>query len=81
VDDINKFSICTGKSLSEALIFELSNPQYDDRFFIELSTRNSMNNLSSYCGLVDAKLRASHKDLPVDCIRLRKNFSFFSATW
>ena len=25
---------------------------------------NSMNNLSSYCGLVDAKIRASDKDLP-----------------
>ena len=25
-----------------------------------------MNNLSSYCGLVDAKIRASDKDLPVD---------------
>ena len=24
-----------------------------------------MNNLSSYRGLVDAKIRASHKDLPV----------------
>ena len=28
-------------------------------------TRNSLNNLSSYCGLVDAKIRASDKDLPV----------------
>ena len=28
-------------------------------------TRNSMNNLSSYCGLVDARIRASDKDLPV----------------
>ena len=28
-------------------------------------TRNSMNNLSSYCGLVDAKIRASDQDLPV----------------
>ena len=28
-------------------------------------TCNSMNNLSSYCGLVDAKMRASDKDLPV----------------
>ena len=28
-------------------------------------TCNSMNNLSSYCGLVDAKTRASEKDLPV----------------
>ena len=28
-------------------------------------TCNSMNNLSSYCGLVDAKIGASDKDLPV----------------
>ena len=28
-------------------------------------TCNSMNNLSSYCGLVDAKIRASDKDLSV----------------
>ena len=27
-------------------------------------TLNSMNNLLSYCGLVDAKIRASDKDLP-----------------
>jgi len=25
----------------------------------------TMNNLTSYCGLVDAKIRASDKDLPV----------------
>ena len=30
---------CTGKSLSEALIFALTNPQYDDRFFIELQVQ------------------------------------------
>ena len=29
-----------------------------------------MNNLSSYCGLVDAKIRASDKDLPVKVERL-----------
>ena len=29
-------------------------------------TRDSMNNLLSYCGLVDTKIRASDKDLPVD---------------
>ena len=29
--------------------------------------RNSMNNHSAYCGLVDAKIRASDKDLPVQC--------------
>ena len=28
-----------------------------------------MNNLSSYCGLVDAKIRASDKDLPVQSHR------------
>ena len=26
---------------------------------------NSMNNLLSYCGIIDAKIRASDKDLPV----------------
>ena len=26
---------------------------------------NSMNNLSSYCGLTDARMRASEKNLPV----------------
>ena len=29
-------------------------------------TYNSMNNLLSFCGLVDAKIRASDKDLPVN---------------
>ena len=30
-----------------------------------------MNNLSSYCGLVDAKIRTSDKDLPVnECNKL-----------
>ena len=28
---------------------------------------NSMNNLFSYCGLVDTRIRASDKDLPVLC--------------
>ena len=27
-------------------------------------TNNSMKNMSSYCGLVDAKIKASDKDLP-----------------
>ena len=31
---------------------------------------NSMNNLSSYCGLTDERMRASEKDLPV------RNFMF-----
>ena len=31
-------------------------------------TGKSMNNLSSYFGLIDAKIRASDKDLPVQAI-------------
>ena len=31
---------------------------------------NSMNNLLSYCGLTDARMRASEKDLPVHCTTL-----------
>ena len=34
-------------------------------------TCNSMNKLSSYCGLVDAKIRASDKDLPVAYYNLK----------
>ena len=30
---------CTGKSLSEALIFASTNPQYDDRLFNELQVQ------------------------------------------
>ena len=87
----------TGKSVSEALILESVNPQYDKRLFIEFPKKdkfttccvqilfwmskqkqknnfctqhvvnlyfswNSMNNLSSYCGLTDARMRASEKD-------------------
>ena len=33
------FQVCTGKSLSEALIFASTNPQYDDRLFIELQVQ------------------------------------------
>ena len=91
----------TGKSVSEALIFESVNPQYDERLFIESPEKykfrtccvqklfffcfdiqnntctqhvlnlyflgDSMNNLSSYCGLTDSKIRASDTDLPVRC--------------
>ena len=70
----------TGKSLSEALIFELINPkQIVHRITKELAqaqnmfcpcsghvlrlkfSLNSMNNLLSYCGLVDARISASEK--------------------
>ena len=32
-------SLCTGKSLSEALIFVSTNPQYDNRLFIEIQVQ------------------------------------------
>ena len=39
-------------------------------------SRNSMNNLLSYCGLTDARMRAYEKDLPV---HVRGHFSTY--TW
>ena len=41
----------------------------------ELVFFNSMNNLSSYCGLTDSRMRASDTDLPV-CRLLYHNYSF-----
>ena len=38
---------------------------YSELVFFMYCSRNSMNNLLSYCGLVDARIRASDKDLPV----------------
>ena len=43
---------CTGKSLSEALIFASTNPQNDDRLFIELQvqyTKIPSSNLGRTC--------------------------------
>ena len=93
--------------MSEALIFESVNPQYDDRLFIDSQlqykkntswehivykhcfedqnknkkqclyttcsevvfflywSQESMNNLSSYCGLTDWRMSASDTNLPV----------------
>ena len=86
--------------MSEALILESINPQYDERLFSEFPEKfkfrtccvqklvfcfcfdiknnfctqhalnlnfsgNSLNNLLSYCGLTDAEMGASEKDLPV----------------
>ena len=36
---IQYFNLCTDKSFSEVLIFASTNPQYDDRFFIELQVQ------------------------------------------
>ena len=70
----------TGKSVSEALILEPVNPQYDKRLFIEFTEKykfrtccvqilvrmsKQKHNLLSYCGLTDWRMRASDTDLPV----------------
>ena len=55
-------------ALSEALLFAEHGENILPRFEVGIFlywTCNSMNNLSSYCGLVDAKIRASDKNLPV----------------
>ena len=43
----------TGKSMSEALIFASTNPQYDDRLFIELQVqcKRSKNDDEELCFL------------------------------
>ena len=41
-------SLCTGKSLSEALILESVNPKYDDRLFIELQVQYKKNTSSEH---------------------------------
>ena len=70
----------TGKFLSEALIFVSTNPQYDERLFIELQVQYlkiPSSNLGRTCLTFriffahnmffpcSAKRRASDKDLPV----------------
>ena len=98
----------TDKSLSEEFLLASTNPQYDNRLFIDLPVQymkttssehgenilcsqiafcfdiqnnlctqhelslqfsctelNLINNLLSYCGLVDARISTSEKDLPV----------------
>ena len=61
-----KFRPCTGKSLSEALIFAPT-------IWQQIVHGNSMNNLLSYCGLVDARITASEKDLPVSWVKNQQN--------
>ena len=38
-----------------------------------IRTRNSINNLLSYYGLVDARISASEKDLPVSAFKLKRS--------
>ena len=49
---------------SEQFLYTTCSPRFELGIFMYW-TCNSMSNLSSYCGLVDAKIRASDKGLPV----------------
>ena len=66
--------------MSEALILESVNPQYDNRLLRVQYEKNTssehvvykncfecqnINNLSSYCGLTDSRMSASDTDIPV----------------
>ena len=70
----------TGKSWSEALIFASTNPQYEKRLFIELRVQDmkiassehklflfwhSEQLMNTFCGIIDARISASEKDLPL----------------
>ena len=60
--------LSTGKSLSEAFNVTSNNPQNDKdcSLIYTFSTRKlQAQNMLSYCGLVDVRINASDKDLPV----------------
>ena len=74
---LQKF-IHTGKSFSEALIlasvvfcfcFDIQNNICTQHVLNLYFSGNSINNLSSYCGLTDSRMRASDTDLPVCTVR------------
>ena len=84
--DKKKVHSGTGKSLSEALIFASIKPQYDNDktcsvlavFMVILY----MTHLLSYCGLIDVRISASEKDLPVKRPHIgHKNFGSLSRSW
>ena len=68
----DKDSPITGESLSEALIFASTNPQYDDRLFTKLQVQYMKIPSSNLGRTCSAKRRASDKDLPVS-LRFENN--------
>ena len=65
--------------LSETIsVQNMFSPGLSLEFSCKYWTCNSMNNLLSYCGLVNAKIRASDKDLPLmslDTLEVRVSFT------
>ena len=54
-----------GRTCQKQFLYTTCSPPRFELGIFMYWTCNSMNNLWSYCGLVDAKIRASDKDLPV----------------
>ena len=67
--------VSKGKSFPEALILA-STTGTSIHNMTTVFYGNSMNNLLSYCGLIDAKIRASDKGLPLLPSKLRSLIQF-----
>jgi hypothetical protein len=73
----------TTDSIVNGITMKTTSAEHGQNMFFACSFHgNSMNNLLSYCGLVDARISASEKDLPVEIpwknikfrrLRIRKN--------
>ena len=63
-----KFRTCCAQKLS--FCFDIQNNICTQHVVNLYFSWNSMNNLSSYCGLSDARMRASEKDLLVQLVQL-----------
>ena len=61
---------------SEQILYTRCSHRFELGIFM-FWTCNSMNNLLSYCGLVDAEIRASDKDLPLQLEKSRQLWSKF----
>ena len=60
-----KFTTCCVQKLFFCFCFDIQNNICTQHVVNLYFSGNSMNNLSSYCGLTDSSMRASDTDLPV----------------
>ena len=60
-----KFTTCCVQKLFFCFCFDIQNNICTQHVVNLYFSGNSMNNLLSYCGLTDSRMRASEKDLPV----------------
>ena len=60
-----KFTTCSVQKLFYCFCFDIQNNICTQHVVNLYFSGNSMHNLLSYCGLTDARMRASEKDLPV----------------